>query len=99
MPRVTVPNRLLTRPSSAAGTWRCRMVTAVILNKAHAPLLMKSIAAATTTLPVTPRPAWLAAMATPPSSSDRQGPSRLVRTAPMPPIATPPSAPMASRRP
>ena len=99
VPRVTVPNRLLTRPSSAAGTCRCRMVTAVMLNKAHAPLLTESIAAATITLPVRPRPAWLAAMATPASSSDRHGPSRRVRTVPAPPVATPPSAPTASSRP
>jgi hypothetical protein len=37
-----------------AGTWRCRMVTAVRLNRAQAALLANSITAAMITLAVSP---------------------------------------------
>src|SRR5512132_254022 len=50
----TVPYRLETRPSSAAGTWRWRMVTAVRLNRAQAALLANSITDAMITLAVSP---------------------------------------------
>ena len=53
-PDPTVPYRLETRPSSAAGTWRWRMVTAVRLNRAQAALLANSITAAMITLAVSP---------------------------------------------